>query len=264
MYIIFCQLQIIPYRKAAKCEKSMRSTDSWADLFFGPGRKFQRWTFNTLLSWIDSELNLLNFIYPLAKHFSINDKTTTSQFQEDVLLWDSLRKGNDIAFSTLYKKYVNSLFNYGMHIHPNRVLIKDCIQELFIKFWEKRESLGSIQKVSFYLFRSFKNLLFQKIEISSKRFALTQDLIDQMAPELPLENVFVDSELVDQRIIRLKKAVLLLTNRQREVILLRFFQGFEAKEIAEIMNLSIPGVHNLISLTIKSLREKIKWNDLMV
>jgi len=200
----------------------------------------------------------------LAKHFSINDKTTTSQFQEDVLLWDSLRKGNDIAFSTLYKKYVNSLFNYGMHIHPNRVLIKDCIQELFIKFWEKRESLGSIEKVSFYLFRSFKNLLFQKIEISSKRFALTQDLIDQMAPELPLENVFVDSELVDQRIIRLKKAVLLLTNRQREVILLRFFQGFEAKEIAEIMNLSIPGVHNLISLTIKSLREKIKWNDLMV
>ncbi len=200
----------------------------------------------------------------MAKHFSINDKTTTSQFQEDVLLWDSLRKGNDIAFSTLYKKYVNSLFNYGMHIHPNRVLIKDCIQELFIKFWEKRESLGSIEKVSFYLFRSFKNLLFQKIEISSKRFALTQDLIDQMAPELPLENVFVDSELVDQRIIRLKKAVLLLTNRQREVILLRFFQGFEAKEIAEIMNLSIPGVHNLISLTIKSLREKIKWNDLMV
>lgn len=200
----------------------------------------------------------------MAKHFSINDKTTTSQFQEDVLLWDSLRKGNDIAFSTLYKKYVNSLFNYGMHIHPNRVLIKDCIQELFIKFWEKRESLGSIQKVSFYLFRSFKNLLFQKIEVSSKRFALTQDLIDQMAPELPLENVFVDSELVDQRIIRLKKAVLLLTNRQREVILLRFFQGFEAKEIAEIMNLSIPGVHNLISLTIKSLREKIKWNDLMV
>ncbi len=200
----------------------------------------------------------------MAKHFSINDKTTTSQFQEDVLLWDSLRKGNDIAFSTLYKKYVNSLFNYGMHIHPNRVLIKDCIQELFIKFWEKRESLGSIEKVSFYLFRSFKNLLFQKIEVSSKRFALTQDLIDQMAPELPLENVFVDSELVDQRIIRLKKAVLLLTNRQREVILLRFFQGFEAKEIAEIMNLSIPGVHNLISLTIKSLREKIKWNDLMV
>ena len=38
----------------------------------------------------------------------------------------------------------------------------------------------------------------------------------------------------------------------------------EAKEIAEIMNLSIPGVHNLLSLTIKSLRGKIKWNDLMV
>jgi RNA polymerase sigma factor (sigma-70 family) len=200
----------------------------------------------------------------LAKHLSIKDVTASSQFREDVLLWDSLRKGNDIAFSTLYKKYVQSLFNYGMHIHPNRDLIKDCIQELFIKFWEKRESLGSIEKVNFYLFRSFKNLLSHKIETSSKKKPLTQDLIDQMAPELPVENFYINSEMVDQRIIRLKKAVLLLTDRQREVILLRFFQGFEAKEIAEIMNLSIPGVHNLISLTIKSLRGKIKWNDLMV
>lgn len=200
----------------------------------------------------------------MAKHLSIKDVTASSQFREDVLLWDSLRKGNDIAFSTLYKKYVQSLFNYGMHIHPNRDLIKDCIQELFIKFWEKRESLGSIEKVNFYLFRSFKNLLSHKIETSSKKKPLTQDLIDKMAPELPVENFYINSEMVDQRIIRLKKAVLLLTDRQREVILLRFFQGFEAKEIAEIMNLSIPGVHNLISLTIKSLRGKIKWNDLMV
>ena len=199
----------------------------------------------------------------MAKNLSIKDVAASSQFREDVLLWDSLRKGNDIAFSTLYKKYVQSLFNYGMHIHPNRDLIKDCIQELFIKFWEKRESLGSIEKVSFYLFRSFKNLLFHKIEISSKKSPLTQDLIDQMAPELPVENFYINSEMVDQRIIRLKKAVLLLTDRQREVILLRFFQGFEAKEIAEIMNLSIPGVHNLLSLTIKSLRGKIKWNDLI-
>ena len=199
----------------------------------------------------------------MAKHLFLKDVTASSQFREDVLLWDSLRKGNDIAFSTLYKKYVQSLFNYGMHIHPNRDLIKDCIQELFIKFWEKRESLGSIEKVSFYLFRSFKNLLFHKIEISSKKSPLTQDLIDQMAPELPVENFYINSEMVDQRIIRLKKAVLLLTDRQREVILLRFFQGFEAKEIAEIMNLSIPGVHNLLSLTIKSLRGKIKWNDLI-
>ena len=200
----------------------------------------------------------------MKKHLSIKDVTASSQFREDVLLWDSLRKGNDIAFSTLYKKYVQSLFNYGMHIHPNRDLIKDCIQELFVKIWEKRASLGSIEKVGFYLFRSFKNLLFQKIETSSKKSTLTQDLMDQMASELPVENLYINSEMVDQRIIRLKKAVLLLTHRQREVILLKFFQGFEVKEIAEIMNLSIPGVHNLVSLTIKSLRGKIKWNDLML
>lgn len=200
----------------------------------------------------------------LEKPFMTSGSISSDSLREDFLLWESLRKGNDLAFSSLYKKYVQPLFNYGMHIHPNRDLVKDCVQELFAKIWEKRTSLGPVEKVGFYLFRSFKNLLFSKIEASSKKSPLTPDSIDRMSPELPMENSWIDSELVEERLGRLKKAVSLLTNRQREVILLRYFQGLEVKEIAELMNVSIPGVHNLLSLTVKSLREKIKWNEFLV
>ena len=200
----------------------------------------------------------------LEKPFMTSGSMSSDRLREDFLLWESLRKGNDLAFSSLYKKYVQPLFNYGMHIHPNRDVVKDCLQELFAKIWEKRSSLASVEKVGFYLFRSFKNLLFNKIEASSKKSSLTPDSMDRLTPDLPMENFWIDSELVEERLIRLKKAVSLLTNRQREVVLLRFFQGLEIKEIAELMNVSVPGVHNLISLTIKSLREKINWNDLTV
>jgi len=198
----------------------------------------------------------------LEKPFMTSGSMSSDSLREDFLLWESLRKGNDLAFSSLYKKYVQPLFNYGMHIHPNRDVVKDCLQELFAKIWEKRTSLSTVEKVGFYLFRSFKNLLFNKIEAFLKRSSLTPDSIDRLTPELPMENFWIDSEVVEERLGRLKKAVSLLTNRQREVVLLRFFQGLEIKEIAELMNLSVPGVHNLISLTIKSLREKIKWNEL--
>jgi RNA polymerase sigma factor (sigma-70 family) len=200
----------------------------------------------------------------LEKPFMTSGSMSSDSLREDFLLWESLRKGNDLAFSSLYKKYVQPLFNYGMHIHPNRDVVKDCLQELFAKIWEKRTSLSTVEKVGFYLFRSFKNLLFNKIEASSKRSSLTPDSIDRLTPELPMENFWIDSEVVEERLGRLKKAVSLLTNRQREVVLLRFFQGLEIKEVAELMNLSVQGVHNLISLTIKSLREKIKWNELTV
>ena len=201
---------------------------------------------------------------PLEKQSLINDATSSSNLREDVLLWESLRKGNDLAFSSLYKKYVQSLFNYGMHIHPNRDLVIDCLQELFAQIWDKRETLRPVEKVGFYLFRSFKNLLFRKIEVSSKKTFLNPESLDLLAHEPSTENVWISSERVEERVLRLKHAVSLLTPRQREIVLLRFFQGLEAKEIAEIMNLSLAGVHNLLSLTVKSLRDKIKWSELVV
>ena len=184
--------------------------------------------------------------------------------REDLLLWESIRKGNDLAFSSFYKKYVQSLFNYGMHIQPNRELVKDCIQELFTKIWEKKESLGPVEKVRFYLFRSFKNLIFNKIEAASKKSIVPEESLDRMIQDFPVENLLIDTELVEARMVRLQKAVSLLTNRQKEVIFLRFFQSLEIKEIAQIMNISIPGVHNLLSNTVKSLREKINWNEVIV
>lgn len=200
----------------------------------------------------------------LENQVRLSEVTHSDQLREDVLLWESLRKGNELAFSSLYKKYVQALFNYGMHIHPNRDLVKDCLQELFSQLWARRESLRPVEKVGYYLFRSFKNSLFRKIEAASKKTSLSPESLEQLNSEPSTEYSLISSEHEEERVRRLKKAVSMLTPRQREVVLLKFFQGLETKEIAEIMNLSIAGVHNLLSLTVKSLREKIKWYEFVL
>lgn len=178
---------------------------------------------------------------------------------EDVQIWESARKGNELAFSTLYKKYVQPLFNYGMHIHSNRELVKDCIQELFTKLWMQKENRNSVEKVGFYLFRSFRNLLFQKMEATSKRVGLDVESIDRHLEDLSVEFDLIETELVEEKHLMLHNAIHLLSPRQREVVLLRFFQSLEPKEIAQIMNISVAAVHNLLSKTIQSLRTKVKW-----
>lgn len=151
-----------------------------------------------------------------------------------------------------------------MHIHSDRDLIKDCLQELFTEIWDKKESLGQVEKVAFYLFRSFRNLLFRKIESTSKKSTISQESWNQIVIEPSFEVSWISSEQVEERSLRLKKAVSMLTPRQREIVLLKFFQGLEAKEIGEIMSLSIAGVHNLVSLTVKSLREKVNKSELVI
>lgn len=96
-------------------------------------------------------------------------KTSNSQL-DDKALWQSVRKGNDLAFSNLYQRFSNLLFNYGMHFCYNRELVKDCIQELFTTIWNRREALSEIDSVKYYLFKSFRNLLVQHISNDRKRF----------------------------------------------------------------------------------------------
>lgn len=193
-----------------------------------------------------------------------NQKRSSSLYngeslKEDVLLWESLRKGNELAFSAIYKKYVQPLFNYGMHIHSNQELVKDCIQELFTKFWMQKELLNPVEKVGFYLFRSYRNLLFQKMEANSKSVGLDIESIDQRLEDLSIELAWIEAELVNERHLSLHKAINQLSPRQQEAVLLRFFQRLEPKEIADIMHISVAAVHNLLSKTIQSLRTKVKW-----
>lgn len=178
-------------------------------------------------------------------------------------MWECVRNGNELAFSSLYKKYVQPLFNYGMQIHANREFVKDGIQELFTKFWTQRELLSPVDKVGFYLFRSFRNLLFQKMQANSKSVGLDVDSIDSHSNDLAADLTWIESELVEERRMSLHKAINQLSPRQREVVLLRFFQSLEPKEIAEIMQISVAAVHNLLSKTVQSLRTKVKWVEIL-
>ncbi|MEL6923598.1 MAG: sigma factor, partial [Bacteroidota bacterium] len=72
----------------------------------------------------------------------------------DLRLWEELRAGKAEALNELYDRYVLLLFNYGSKITTDQGLIEDCIQELFVELWEKREKISSTTSVKFYLLKS--------------------------------------------------------------------------------------------------------------
>jgi len=65
-------------------------------------------------------------------------------------LWKQFLAGNKPAFSLIYKNYVADLFQFGLRISPNKELVKDTLQELFVSLWNKQKSLPAVDNVKSY------------------------------------------------------------------------------------------------------------------
>lgn len=144
---------------------------------------------------------------------------------DDETLWILLLKGNMMTLELLYRRYYDLLLNYGLKFCQDKELVKDCIQDLFVKLHQSR-NLSGTDHVRTYLLRSIKNLLMDKLS----SIKLMED-IDEIGFDLKID----DSELAflfhknddDLRLSRqLLNAYRQLPENQREAIYLRYVKGF--------------------------------------
>jgi RNA polymerase sigma factor (sigma-70 family) len=201
----------------------------------------------------------------LAKPVRNLDLTPKEQSLDDRTLWLNFKKGNDLAFSVLYNKYVHRLYNYGMHSCRDRDLVLDCLQELFTLLWDRKERLGEVTCVNFYLFKSFRRLLMSKLTVGKKILISLSDKEGQGFDFTPsIEDILVEEEWEIERNKKLRASLHALTKRQREAIYLKFFNQLSYHEVSKIMDLHVDSVYNLISKSVDILRKKLKSRAVFV
>jgi RNA polymerase sigma factor (sigma-70 family) len=195
----------------------------------------------------------------LAKPLKNQNRNTKDQSLDDSTLWLSFKKGNDLAFSILYHKYVQRLYNYGMHACRDKDLVLDCLQELFTLLWDRREKLSEVTCVNYYLFKSFRRLLMNRITVG-KKFLISLSDRDSYGFDFSpsQEDALIEEEWEVERNKKIRNSLHSLTKRQREAIFLKFFNQLSYHEVAAIMDLHVDSVYNLISKSIDLLRKKLK------
>lgn len=62
-----------------------------------------------------------------------------------------------INFTELYNKTIDNLFAFGTKFTSDREMIKDCIQDVFVKLYTKRGELESVINIESYLYVSLRN-----------------------------------------------------------------------------------------------------------
>lgn len=60
------------------------------------------------------------------------------------------------------------MFAFGSRFTTDREMLKDCIQDVFVKLYTRRENLGPIDNVDNYLFISLRNRIHDEFRRNGK------------------------------------------------------------------------------------------------
>ena len=175
----------------------------------------------------------------------------------DTDLWESFRQGDREAYQKLYCKYLKALYNYGYKIIPNKAVVTDHIQDLFIDLWKYKGNLSCIKDVKYYLFRSLRNKIAKEMSRNQYTSYDMESEFGNTLMVLPLEATIIESQTQTETTKKLQKAFLALTKRQREVINLLFYEKFSYEEVAGIMSISLRSVYTLAWKALAVLRKEL-------
>jgi RNA polymerase sigma-70 factor (ECF subfamily) len=169
----------------------------------------------------------------------------------DIELWESFRRGDKEAFAALFREHYETLFRYGSKFTSDSELLEDSIQELFIELWQAR-SAAPVLSVKAYLLKSLKYKLLKVFR--QKGRLLTLHTGSDISFELSHENFLITQQESAEKKERVLNALGQLSNRQKEIIYLKYYQNLSYEEVSEIMNINYQVARNLLYQAIKSLK----------
>jgi RNA polymerase sigma factor (sigma-70 family) len=173
-------------------------------------------------------------------------------------LWNSFINGDDQAVAVMYSEYSKNLYRYGIKFTSDAELVEDTIQELFAELIRCRENLGTTDNILFYLLRSFKRMLHRKLE-KEKRLDHPGNF-DHLPFNITysIEHQLIVEEDSQMKARMLHQALHALTPRQKEAVYLRYSMELDYPSISGIMHISLKACRNLVSGSMKILKEAVR------
>ena len=181
--------------------------------------------------------------------------SNNSMFTQDesYIKWKLFLEGDDQAYSWIYTHYIQVLYNYGLQITPDSEIVKDCIQDVFVKIYKAKKKLTVPQNPKVYLMIALKNNIYNTFnqERLQKNYAFS---LYQTEEQLTVKNEFIDQEARHEEMNNIKRMMKILTPRQREVIYYRFIEELSYDDICQIMGLNYQSAYNLLQRSLQKIR----------
>ncbi|MCL6265446.1 RNA polymerase sigma factor [Flagellimonas myxillae] len=174
--------------------------------------------------------------------------------------WKLFCDGSEAAFVKIYNHYFQMLYNLGRQFSGDNELLKDTLQETFIKIREKRSKLHKVVSAKAFLIKCYRNNIITEQKKRKKDMTLNFALAPFAFHLTPShESVLINRRFEDDQIKLIQESLNKLTRRQREAIYYLYYNGLTYAQIKDVMGFaSIRAARNLIYRSLTELKKQVE------
>ena len=152
------------------------------------------------------------------------------------------RSGQEAAYLEAFNSFSDQLFRHAFFRLSNRDRALELTQETFLKVWDYVQGGGEVQSFKSFLYRILNNLIideYRKHKQSSLDEMLESDT-GELEAKMSHGSVRESEEELDEQALleKIRARIPELPDTYREVITLRYVDGFTPKEIASMIGVS--------------------------
>lgn len=166
-----------------------------------------------------------------------------------------MKRADEDSFIQVYDQYADDIFRYCYFRVYDREKARDLMQEAFTKTWEYLQNGKRIDNMRAFLYRTAHNLTVNE-QVRSTPLSLEELAEDGFDPE---ETGYSPEQVAEHG--ELLRLVEKLTDKDREVITLRYLSGLPVSEIAQLLGESANTISVRIHRALNVLKDTYQSYD---
>lgn len=176
---------------------------------------------------------------------------------QDWMIINKIKMGDLDAWDILVHKYYDSVYFYCVRrCYGDCDIASDLTQDIFLKLVESLPRYRFIGKFQNYLYTMAVNTCNNYLK---KRHIEQIELTDNFTTDL--DTSLIDEILHDERKETVQKALDLLPEIQREVVILRYYHDLKVKDIATITGVGVSTVQSRIYQGLRKLEKVLEREE---
>ncbi|MCB1044271.1 MAG: RNA polymerase sigma factor [Acidobacteria bacterium] len=176
--------------------------------------------------------------------------------RSDEALMADVAVGQLDAFEILVTRHQNRVYRMALQMLANEEDAWDVSQEIFIKIYHARESYTEEAKFTTWLYRIANNAVIDRIR-QLKRQSRFQSLEDSVSEPMSDTADALRELAVTEMGERMSAALMDLSERQRGMVIMKYYEGFSVKEIADVFECADGTVKATLFQAIRNLRDRL-------